>query len=379
MRAVFLLPLALLQGFSSWGAVAFVSGPSRAPGTRPHAPRRVTALGAQAREDKNFEEYTLALREQQQRRFQIICAPVWEELAERMEASYPARFRFHPSTWDKFPDGTDKIEIGGFQPHNVISGSNVIFLASFHNNDVTLSQFSVMVTLLQSFVESLTIILPYYPVGTMERVTEEGQVATANTYARMFSNLPQCGRPTRLMIYDLHTLQNRFYMSGNVIASLCTSVPCVIPVLREEGIDCVAFPDDGAAKRFKHMFDGFDIIVCGKVRDGDERRVTIQEGNARGKHVVIVDDLVQTGGTLVEAGKALLGDGAESVSAFVAHGVFPNEVWKRFMAGGDRDIFRRFWLSNSIPTTTSQLPEDDCFEVVDLMEKIISDLDSFSS
>ena len=49
-------------------------------------------------------------------------------------------------------------------------------LCSFHNNDVTLSQFSVMIMLLQSFIESLTVVLPYYPVGTMERVVQEGQV-----------------------------------------------------------------------------------------------------------------------------------------------------------------------------------------------------------
>lgn len=46
----------------------------------------------------------------------------------------------------------------------------------------------------------------------MERVVREGQVATAATYAHMFSSLPSCGRPTRLMVYDLHTLQNRFYL-----------------------------------------------------------------------------------------------------------------------------------------------------------------------
>jgi phosphoribosylpyrophosphate synthetase len=87
-----------------------------------------------------------------------------------------------------------------------------LFLASFANNDVTLSQFQVMICLLQSFIESLTVVLPYYPVGTMERVTKEGTVATAATFAHMFSSLPSCGRPTRLMVYDLHTLQNRFYL-----------------------------------------------------------------------------------------------------------------------------------------------------------------------
>ena len=84
---------------------------------------------------------------------------------------------------------------------NRIAGEHVLLLASFHNNDVTFSQFQVMVVLLQSFIESLTIVLPFYPTGTMERVTTEGEIATANTYAQLFSCLPSCGRPTRLVVY----------------------------------------------------------------------------------------------------------------------------------------------------------------------------------
>lgn len=132
-----------------------------------------------------------------------------EGIAATLVRTYPHRFQYHVTSWKKFPDGTDNIEIGGFHPKNVISGENVLMLASFSNNDVTLSQFSVMITLLTSFISSLTVVLPFYPVGTMERVIQEGQVATANTYAQMFSNLPTCGKPTRLVVYDLHTLQNR--------------------------------------------------------------------------------------------------------------------------------------------------------------------------
>ena len=130
------------------------------------------------------EMYNQLSRKRESVRYQIIAAEACEPLARRMAEKYPDRFSFHHTTWAKFPDGTDNIEIGGFSNRrNVISGEKVLFLASFHSNDTTLSQFQVMIYLLQSFIESLTVVLPFSPVGTMERVTQEGQVATAATYA----------------------------------------------------------------------------------------------------------------------------------------------------------------------------------------------------
>jgi phosphoribosylpyrophosphate synthetase len=308
---------------------------------------------------------------------QLLAAEACEPMARRIAAQHPDRFKFHPTQWGKFPDGTDKIIIGGYTPMNELAGQHVVLLCSFHDNDVTWSQFQVMIVLLQSFIESLTVVLPFYPVGTMERCVVEGEVATANTYAQMFSTLPSCGRPTRLMTYDIHTLQNRFYLSGATLASLHTTIPCLLPLLEPAGIDAIAFPDDGAAKRFKHMFDAtrYEIIVCGKVRDGDTRVVTMQDGDATGRRVIIVDDLVQTGGTLYECGAKLLDMGAASVSAFVAHGVFANcDVWKRFARGGDRHVFSKFYVTNSIPTTTDRLPAKDVFEVIDLTDRLVRDL-----
>ena len=143
------------------------------------------------------------------------------------------------------------------------------------------------------------------------------------------------------------------------MASLQTAIPLLKEKIKESNINCVAFPDDGAAKRFSAMFQdmGLEIIVCGKTRgEGDERNVVIQDGDANGKHIVIVDDLVQTGGTLFESGKVLKAAGAASVNAFVSHAVFPNESWERFNVGGDRACFDKFWVTNSIPTVTDNLP-----------------------
>eukprot|EP01038_Epipyxis_sp_PR26KG_P005455 gene5455-7549_t len=319
-----------------------------------------------------------ALQESRNRRFVVFAADVWADTAKKLEILNPERFKYFPIHWGKFPDGTDDILICGFTP-NEIAGENVLFFASFHNNDVTLSQFSALIVLSQSFIESMTIILPFFPVGTMERVETEGRVATANTYSMLLSNLPTCGKPNRLMIYDIHTLQNRFYFHSSTISSLHTSIPLLLERILRTAINAVAFPDDGAAKRFGAMFRkaGFDIIICGKVRDNDRRIVKIQDGEPVGKSIVIVDDLVQTGGTLYECAQALKSAGAKSVSCYVAHAVFPNDAWTQFCrnTAGSKAVFDHFWLTNSVPSVTSRLPTDDVFEVLDLLPQILADLE----
>ena len=80
-------------------------------------------------------------------------------------------------------------------------------------------------------------------------------------------------------------------------------------------------------------------VVCTKVRDGAKRLVRLKEGNPEGQHVVIVDDLVQSGGTLIECGKLLRENGARHVSAYVTHGVFPKASFKRFEPERDDGAF----------------------------------------
>ena len=53
------------------------------------------------------------------------------------------------------------------------------------------------------------------------------------------------------------------------------------------------------------------------------------------------------------------------------------QAWARFARDGDRNVFERFWVTNSIPTTTSELPENDVFHVIDIAPQVIHDLDHF--
>merc|ERR1712232_1091225 len=123
----------------------------------------------------------------------------------------------------------------------------------------------------------------------------------------------------------------------------------------------IVFPDDGAHKRFKEKFKEFGQVVCNKVRDGDRRLVQVKEGEYRGRHCVIVDDLVQSGGTLLECVGAL--EGATKISCFCTHGVFPNESYKKFVG---HPKIHKFWITDSIPSTAQIVKDMAPFEVLSL-------------
>ena len=306
--------------------------------------------------------------------------------AERLVATDPSRFEYHVSKWRKFPDGTDNITLGGFEPVDKVSGRDVLFLASFESNDTTMSQLHALTFLCESaFVGSLTVLLAFLPTGTMERYLQPGRIPAANTLAKLLSALPSTGgKRTRVMIYDVHAPPTQYFFTNTCAASLHTACPLAIAKIQAMApsakIDCVAFPDDGACKRFAKFFQkhlpGVEIVTCNKVRTEDNKRiVVISEGQPAGKHVLIMDDLIQTGGTLYECAVGLKKAGAKTVSGFVVHAVFPGGGWKRFTKGGDRAVFERFWLSSSNPAVCEQIPSGDVFEVLDLAPRIVHDLE----
>jgi len=254
---------------------------------------------------------------------------------------------------------------------------HVAFLASLSTPHVLFEQFAVMCAIPKHLAKSVLVFVPYFPVGTMERVTKYGEIATADTLSRMLSTIPNCARgPCQIVIFDVHALQNQFYFSDNILIRLETAIPLLHEAMRRkyQSLEdvAVAFPDEGAYKRFHMLFNeeqyGIkEIIVCEKRRDGDKRIVTIKEGNPKDKQVIIVDDLVQTGGTLVNCAKACLDFGARTVSCYCTHGVFPMNSWKRFAPGGDNEnLFDTFWITNSIPPVVKCIGGLKPFKILDL-------------
>lgn len=295
-----------------------------------------------------------------------------EELARKVAAHSPL-ITLQSINWRSFDDGFPNLFINNAQD---IRGQHVAFLASFSSPAVIFEQLSVIFALPRLFVASFTLVLPFFPTGSFERMEEEGDVATAFTMARILSNIPiSRGGPTSVVIYDIHALQERFYFSDNVMPLFETGIPLLkqrLDQLPDADKIVVAFPDDGAWKRFHKQLAHFPMVVCAKVREGDKRIVRIKEGNPAGCHVVIVDDLVQSGGTLIECQKVLAAHGATKVSAYVTHAVFPKNSFERFTHKDDdsEKAFTYFWITDSCPRTIKAIASKAPFEVLSLAGSI---------
>ncbi|XP_062009029.1 ribose-phosphate pyrophosphokinase 4 [Rosa rugosa] len=308
-------------------------------------------------------------KSQKKQVYLFYCAEC-EDLA-RQVASQSDLITLQTIKWRNFDDGFPNIFINNAQE---LRGQHVAFLASFSSQGVIFEQLSVIYALPKLFVASFSLVLPFFPTGSFERMEEEGDVATAFTMARMLSNIPiSKGGPTSLVIYDIHALQERFYFGDHVLPLFETGIPLLkerLHQLPDSNKIVVAFPDDGAWKRFHKQLDHFPMVVCNKVREGDKRIVRIKEGNPAGFHVVIVDDLVQSGGTLIECQKVLAAHGAAKVSAYVTHGVFPKRSWERFTHKNGEGLFAYFWITDSCPLTVKAVENKAPFEILSLAGSI---------
>jgi len=272
--------------------------------------------------------------------------------------------------WRHFNDGFPNLEVQKDDAQRLESFYGTCLIVSFHTPAVIFEQLCLLYALPRLRARNFRIILPWFSTGTMERQESIGQIATAASLARMLSSCPHGPTgPATVVIYDIHALQEQFYFADSVLVELKSAVWLLktrIEELREENPDeeiAIAFPDDGAHKRFKAKFHDFHMIICNKVRDGDRRIVQIKEGTPDKRHCIIIDDLVQSGGTLLECAKPLKEQGATKVSCFVTHGVFPNSSWKKFV---DNDVIHKFWITDSIPTTAAQVAGQAPFEVLSL-------------
>jgi ribose-phosphate pyrophosphokinase len=265
-----------------------------------------------------------------------------------------------------FPDGWPNLKIENVE--ETVTGKTVYILADFSKPHQLFRNFSIIYALTRYYPEKVHVICPFLPTGTMERVTSEGEIATAKTFFRMMNATPASEAGiTTWHTFDIHDERERFYCSDNISFRLWNTTKLLKKELSKKEKIKIAFPDEGAAKRFSRHFSEYEQIICSKVRNGEKREITIKEGDCKNAEILLLDDLIQSGETLLQTAKVLKINGAKTVGAYATHGIFPNQSYLKICNELDY-----LWTTNSIPeNSTKGIQNFKCLSLAPLLEEII--------
>src|SRR5436190_1970094 len=200
----------------------------------------------------------------------------------------------------------------------------------------------------RSSAKEVILVIPYLPHSRQER--RDGQRTSISS--RMVADVIQLMGADRMITLDLHT--NAIEGFYKIPVDPLTSLKLFVDHIRQSGVTnlCLCSPDFGGIKRVKQYKKHFnvDMVVINKERL-KPNTITKMEiiGDVKGKNVVIIDDMVDTAGTLCKAADIIMEQGALSVKAYCTHGVLSGAAFDNL----NQSKLSRLVISDSVVETIS--------------------------
>jgi len=255
-------------------------------------------------------------------------------------------------------------------------GRDVVLLGGTPNDLDWLEVYDLGCAISRSGARSLSIVMPYFGYATMERAVRPGEVVTAKTRARLISSIPTCEAGTTLYLFDLHTDGIEFYFGDGHVTHHLYGAPIITRAIQEHmGVRpyLLGATDAGRAKWVESLARqlGVDPAFAYKRRDSSTGAVSISGVNAdvRGREVVIYDDMIRTGSSLIQAGQAYLSAGASKIHAVASHLVLPAGALDRIRKSG---VFETVSGTDSHPGSNQLAAEPNAvFPIAELFARAL--------
>ncbi len=236
-----------------------------------------------------------------------------------------------------FPDGERYVRI-----LDDVRGRNAVIIGGTIDDQTTLTLYDLAYALVKYGVQRLIMVVPYFGYGTMERAVLPGEVVTAKTRARLLSSIPIARQGNSIILVDLHSEGVAHYFENHLTSFHVSAQSVVLDLIREfGGKDCVvASTDAGRAKWVEHLANqlGTEAAFVLKRRlSGSETETISTSAQVHGRHVVIYDDMIRSGSSLIGAAKTYREAGAKTVSAVATHGVLVGQSLQRILESGQID------------------------------------------
>jgi ribose-phosphate pyrophosphokinase len=275
----------------------------------------------------------------------IFSTESYDYLREAMERERG----FEPGCLERksFPDGERYRRI-----LSDVNDRKVIVVGGTISDTDTLELFDLCCALAKYGAETLRIIIPYYGYSTMERAVKDGEIVTAKTRARLLSAIPLASHGNTAFFLDLHSEGIPHYLEGGITSRHIYAKPVIIEAARKMAAGrpfVLASTDAGRAKWVESLARDMGVppAFAYKSRiDGSTVESRGVSGPVKDKLVIIYDDMIRTGGSLIEAGKAYKAAGAAEIAVIATHGLFPNNGLDRLKQSG---LFTRVVTTDSHP------------------------------
>ncbi len=265
----------------------------------------------------------------------------------------------------RFPDGEVEVKIS-----ENVRGADCFIIqpTSYPANDNLMELLLMVDALRRASAWRITAVMPYFGYGRQDRKAEPRVPISA----KLVSNLIRASGVDRVLTMDLHAGQIQGFF--DIPVDHLYANPVLVGHFQKKKIPSenlvVVSPDAGGVERArafaKRLESGLAII--------DKRRISPREanvmhvvGDVKGKVALIIDDLVDTGGTLVKAAQALVDGGATRVLAAAAHGVLAGPAIDRLNASPVEELV----ITNSIPLNQKDATKIRVLSVAPLLAEAI--------
>ena len=261
-----------------------------------------------------------------------------EDLAQRIAAHFG--IPMGNVSFSRYSDGE-------FQPsfEESVRGSRVFIIGSTHPSSDNLMEMLLMLDAAKrASARHITAVMPYFGWARQDR-KDKPRVPIG---AKMIAKLLETAGATRIITMDLHADQIQGFFEKPVDHLFASTI--FVPYIQSLELDnlTIASPDMGGSKR-AYAYSKFlksDVVICYKQRQ-KANVISHMEliGDVQGKNVILVDDMVDTAGTLTKAAELMMERGAKSVRAVCTHGILSGDAHERV----ENSQLEELIITDSIP------------------------------
>jgi ribose-phosphate pyrophosphokinase len=236
---------------------------------------------------------------------------------------------------------------GEFQPsfEESIRGTRIFIIGSTHPGPENLMEMLLMIDAAKrASARHITAVMPYFGWARQDRKDKPRVPIAAKLVAKML----EAAGATRIITMDLHADQIQGFFEKPVDHLFASTL--FLPYLKNLELEnlTIASPDMGGSKRayaYSKALES-DVVVCYKQR-AKANVISHMEliGDVQGKNVVLVDDMVDTAGTLTKAADVMMERGAISVRAITTHGLLSGNAYEKI----EKSQLKELIITDSIP------------------------------